>query len=45
MCSSHRKAISLLMLIIFVMGLGAYGFNSKWLAHELETFAKKWDGK
>jgi hypothetical protein len=37
MRSAHRKAISLLMLIIFfVMGLGAYGFNSKWLAHELD---------
>ena len=37
MRSSHQKTISLLMLIIFfVMGLGAYGFNSKWLAHELD---------
>ena len=34
MRSSRRQAISLLMLITFVMGLGAYGFNSKWLAHE-----------
>lgn len=37
MRSPHRKTISLLMLIIFfVMGLGGYGFNSKWLAHELD---------
>ena len=24
------------MLVTFVMGLGAYGFNSKWLAHEFD---------
>jgi len=33
---SYRKTMSLLMLIIIlVMGHGASGFNSKWLAHEL----------
>lgn len=32
-----RKSIALVMLIIFaVMSLGAYGFNPKWLAHELD---------
>lgn len=32
-----RKSIALAMLIIFiVMSLGAYGFNPKWLAHELD---------
>ena len=36
MRSPHRKAISLLMLVIFSMGLGVYGFNSKRLAHELD---------
>ncbi len=37
MRSPNRKSIALLMLIIFVvMSLGAYGFNSKWLAHELD---------
>jgi len=37
MRSPHRKTISLLMLIIFfVMSVGAYGFNSKWVAHELD---------
>lgn len=37
MRSSHRKAISLLMLVMFfVMSFGAYGFNSKWLTHELD---------
>jgi hypothetical protein len=37
MRASTRKSISLLMLIIsVVMSLGAYGFNSKWLAHELD---------
>lgn len=37
MRSTHRKPISLLMLIIFfVMSFGAYGFNSKWVAHELD---------
>lgn len=37
MRSPHRKTISLLMLIIFfVMSIGAYGFNSKWVAHELD---------
>ena len=30
------KIVSLLMLINFLMSLGAYGFNSKWLAHELD---------
>lgn len=35
MRASSRKIVSLLMLVIFLMGLGAYGFNSKWLAHEL----------
>lgn len=37
MCSAHQKAVSLLMLFTFiVMSFGAYGFNSKWLAHELD---------
>lgn len=37
MPSPSRKSIALLMLVIFVvMSLGAYGFNSKWLAHELD---------
>ena len=37
MRSTHRKPISLLMLIMFlVMSFGAYGFNSKRLAHELD---------
>jgi hypothetical protein len=37
MRSPSRKPIALVMLIIFVvMSLGAYGFNSKWLAHELD---------
>ncbi|MFH1818953.1 MAG: hypothetical protein ABIK08_01815 [Pseudomonadota bacterium] len=37
MRSPHRKTISLLMLVIFfVMSFGTYGFNSKWLAHELD---------
>lgn len=37
MRSPHRKIISLLMLIIFfVMSVSAYGFNSKWVAHELD---------
>jgi hypothetical protein len=36
MRASSRKIVSLLMLIVFLMGLGAYGFNSKWLAHELD---------
>ncbi|MHB1052077.1 MAG: hypothetical protein ACYCZT_03270 [Thiobacillus sp.] len=37
MRSPHRKAVSLLMLFTFiVMSFGAYGFNSKWLAHELD---------
>ena len=37
MRSPHRKPISLLMLIIFfVMNFGVYGFNSKWVAHELD---------
>ncbi len=37
MRSPHRKAISLLMLIMFfVMSFGAYGFSSKWLTHELD---------
>ncbi len=37
MPSPSRKSIALLMLIIFVvMSLGAYGFNSKWLAHEMD---------
>jgi len=37
MRSPSRKSIAFLMLIIFVvMSLGAYGFNSKWLAHELD---------
>ncbi len=37
MRSPSRKSIALVMLIIFVvMSLGAYGFNSKWLAHELD---------
>lgn len=36
MRSPHRKAVALLMLIIFMMGLGAYGFNPKWLAHEID---------
>ena len=36
MHASSRKIVSLLMLIIFLMGLGAYGFNSKWLAHQLD---------
>lgn len=37
MRSPHRKSISLLMLIIFlVTSFGTYGFDSKWLAHELD---------
>ena len=37
MRSPHRKTISLLMLIVsFVMSISAYGFNSKWLAHEFD---------
>lgn len=36
MRASSRKIVSLLMLSIFLLGLGAYGFKSKWLAHELD---------
>ena len=37
MRSAHRKAVSLLMLITFmVMSFGAYSFSSKWVAHELD---------
>ena len=36
MRASSRRIVSLFMLILFLMGLGAYGFNSKWLAHELD---------
>lgn len=37
MRSSHQKTISLFMLFTFiVMSFGAYGFNSKWLAHEVD---------
>ena len=37
MRSPHRKTTSLLILIVFfVMSFGAYGFNSKWVAHELD---------
>lgn len=37
MRSPHRKTISLLMLIVsFVMSISAYGFNSRWLAHEFD---------
>lgn len=36
MRASSRKIVSLLMLILFLMGLGAYAFNPKWLAHGLD---------
>lgn len=37
MRSSHRKIVSLLMLVTFVvMSFGAYGFSSKWFAHEVD---------
>lgn len=37
MRASSRKASSLLALIIFVvMGIGAQGFTTKWLAHDLD---------
>ena len=36
MRSQRHKSVSLLMLVVFVMGLCAHGFNSKWLAHEFD---------
>lgn len=37
MRNPHQKTISRLLLIIFcVMSFGAYGFNSNWVAHELD---------
>ena len=36
MRSQRHKSVSILMLVIFVMGLCAHGFNSKWLAHEID---------
>lgn len=37
MRNPYRQAISLFMLVTFlVMGSGAYGFSSKWVAHELD---------
>ena len=36
MRSQRHKSVSILMLVIFVMGVCAHGFNSKWLAHEFE---------
>lgn len=33
----RQKSIALFMLIVtFAMSLGAYGFNSKWLTHDLD---------
>lgn len=33
----YRQAVSLFVLITFsVMNLGAYGFSSKWISHELD---------
>ena len=34
MRASSRRIVSLFMLILFLVSLGAHGFNSKWLAHE-----------
>lgn len=36
MRASSRKIVSLFLLILFLVGLGANSFNSKWLAHELD---------
>ena len=36
MRASSRRIVSLFMLILFLVSFGAYGFNSKWLAHELD---------
>lgn len=36
MRSPPRKAVSVLVLIIFLMGICAHGFNSEWLAHEID---------
>jgi len=36
MRASSKKIVALFMLILFLGGLGAYGFNSKWLAHEFD---------
>lgn len=36
MRASSRRIVSLFMLILFLVSLGAHGFNSKWLAHELD---------
>ena len=36
MRSRRHQSVSILMLVIFVMGLCAHGFNSKWLAHEID---------
>ena len=35
MRASSKKIVSLLMLVSLLMGFCAYGFNAKWLGHEL----------
>lgn len=44
MRASSRKIVSSLMLMIFLMGLGAHGFNSKWLAHALDHDCQTFGG-
>lgn len=36
MPGAYRKAVSLLMLVAFVLGFFAHAFNTKWLAHEVD---------
>lgn len=36
MRAQSNSIVPLLMLILFLMSLGASGFNPKWLAHELD---------
>lgn len=36
MRASLKKIVSLTMLVIFMMGIGASGFNAKRLAHEID---------